>query len=241
MLRRTLRKACAHQRDEPVYGDKGFMTYAQACSIFGFQMNERIEKKQVKKRFNSLVLKYHPDHGGTAEQFQLLREAQKIMETHRHDKGEDMASKKGKINFRSVNYDEMNNTIGRETGDKPENRSFGALDIAVFFLIMGCVTAVYFYQAWQTQKHLARSKWRMTEDKVDGMQPQAKSIHAWHPWGASQDARDQSYVLGVLQGSMKEEVLKERNEMLFPADAPAHPLVIRSSPWGSSPSPQTVQ
>jgi hypothetical protein len=217
------------------------MTYAQACSIFGFQMNDRIEKKEVKQRFNKLVLKFHPDHGGTAEQFQLLREAQKIMETHRHDKGEESIKKKGNINFHKVNYDDMTNTIHRETAANPENRSFGALDISVFLVILGCMTAAYMYQSWQTQKHLARSKWRMTEDKVGDMETVKKGAHAWHPWGASQDERDQSYVLGVLQGSMKEEVLRERNEALYPADAPAHPLVYRGSPWGSNPSPQTVR
>lgn len=225
----------------PVSGDKGFMTYAHACAIFGFQMNDRIEKKEVKKRFNKLVLKFHPDHGGTAEQFQLLREAQKIMETHRHDKGMDSTAKKGDIHFHKMSHDDMTNTIHRETAANPENRTFGALDMSVFLVIIGCMTAAYMYQSWQTQKHLARSKWRMTEDKVEGMETVKKGTHAWHPWGASQDAREQSYVLGVLQGSVKEEILRERNEVLYPANAAAHPLVYRSSPWGSNPSPQTVQ
>lgn len=208
------------------------MTYAQACAIFGFQMNDRIEKGEIKKRFNKLVLKFHPDHGGSSEQFQLLREAQKIMETHRHDKGDERV-KKGNINFHKVNYDDMTNTIHRQTADKPENRTFGALDMSMFFVILGCISAAYFYQSWQTQKHLARSKWRMTEDKMSDVQAPKKGNHVWHPWGASQDERDQSYVLGVLQGSMKEEILRERNDAIRPAGSSAQHPLVQQSPWSS--------
>lgn len=217
MLRRTARRLCEAQHEVPVSGDKGYMTYAQACTIFGFQLNDKIERKEVKKRFNKLVLQYHPDHGGTSEKFQLLREAQKIMETHRHDKHEDRGVNPetgSGVNFKRRTYDDMTGTIHRQTADKPENRSFGTLDLMVFIGIVSFMSLTYLTYAWRTQAHLARSRWAMTEDKMKPAGDAAKAEHLWHPWKASQEHRDESYVIGVIQGSMKQDVLDQRQQEL---------------------------
>lgn len=228
MFRRTFRRLC---EQDAVSGDKGHMTYAQACAIFGFQLNERLEKKEIKKRFQKLVLKFHPDHGGTSEQFQLLKEAQKIMETHRHDKGAEHADGT-RFKFHKVTYDDATNTIHRQTADNIENRSFGMMDFAFFVGIFGFMTSAYWYHAWKTQEHLTRSRWRMTEDKMKPVNPETEN--AWHPWKADQDIRDQTYEIGVIQGSIKRELLQRRQEEV--PHVP-HPLVPRS-PWVSGPRPK---
>lgn len=233
MLRRTRLRLC-----EAVSGDKGHMTYAQACTIFGFQLNDRLDKKEIKKRFNKLALKYHPDHGGTSEQFQLLKEAQKIMETHRHDKGEDRATAGRGFNFRKMTYDEATNNIHVQTAENKENRSFGMVDYAVFVVICGSLTFYYFYNAWVTQAHLARSRWALTEDKMKEMNnTPTMEKHVWHPWRADQRQRDHSYEIGVIQGSMKRELLERRQE-----EAPTvpHPL-IPMTPWSQRVTPARPQ
>lgn len=203
------------------------MTYAQACAIFGFSMNDRLEKKEIRKRFNKLVLKYHPDHGGTSEQFQMLREAQKIVETHRHDKHEDRQQQgTAGPNFKKVNVEDVNNTIHRQNADREEYRTLSSTDLIVFLAMMGFMTSTYLVYAWRSQERLTRSRWRMTEDKVQGQKSTERAASVWHPWKASQEERDQMYTIGVIQGSVKRELMERRQEQVpyIP-----HPLVPRPS------------
>ncbi|KEG15442.1 chaperone protein DNAJ [Trypanosoma grayi] len=208
-MRRTLLRHVYEGFKGTIAGDKGFMTYQQACSIFGFQMSDKLEASEIKKRFNKLVLKYHPDHGGTSEQFQLLREAHKILLTHRHDKGDDTRKKGGEVNFRRMNYDDMTNTIHRQSVDKPEYRSFDMRDFAFFFAFVAFVLCFYLYRAWRTQMHVLRSRWSYTEDRLV-----AGTAHdepkAWHPWRSDMGTRDVMDEIGVLQGSVKRELVEEK-------------------------------
>jgi curved DNA-binding protein CbpA len=208
-----------------VTGDKGYMSYQQACAIFGYQMNERLERREIKKRFNSLALKYHPDHGGTSEQFMLLQEAHKLLMTHRHDKDETFSGeKKSRFKFRKVNYDDVTNTIHRESVDRKETRSFSIGDIVFFAFVITAFFAFYMYRALENQAALLRSKWRMVEDSV---KPPAEGSNAWHPWSASQADRDWTTQAAIIQGSIKQQMFEEKKRE---RELPMNPLTV-SSPF----------
>ncbi|RNF09405.1 chaperone protein DNAJ [Trypanosoma rangeli] len=208
-MRRTARFFVYEKFEGSIAGDKGYMTYQQACSIFGFQMSDRLEAGEIKKRFNQLVLRYHPDRGGSSEQFQLLREAHKILLTHRHDKGDATSTKTRDINFRRVNYDTVTNTIHRETAENPEYRSFSLQDIAFFIVFLSLVMSFYLYRAWRTQMHVLRSRWSYTEGRLS---PEAAhhDVKAWHPWRSDHGTRDAMDDIGILQGSIKRELVEEK-------------------------------
>ncbi|ORC93818.1 chaperone protein DNAJ [Trypanosoma theileri] len=208
-MRRTALRRVYEKFEGGISGDKGYMTYQQACSIFGFQMNDRLEAKEIKKRFNKLVLQYHPDHGGTSEQFQLLREAHKLLLTHRHDKGENAHTKGTEVKFRRMHYDEMTNTIHRQTADNKEYRSFGMRDFVFFFFFVAFIFFFYFYRAWRTQMQILRSRWSYTEDRLT-TEGSRNDVGAWHPWRSDQATRDVMDDIGVLQGSIRQEVLEEK-------------------------------
>ncbi|KAF5224380.1 hypothetical protein TcYC6_0091390 [Trypanosoma cruzi] len=211
-MRRTARFLVYEKFEGAVSGDKGYMTYQQACSIFGFQMNDRLEAGEIKKRFNKLVLRYHPDRGGSSEQFQLLREAHKILLTHRHDKGDGASAKGSFINFRRVNYDNVTNTIHRQTAENPEYRSFSLQDMAFFFFFVTVVMGFYLYRAWRTQMQVIRSRWSYTEDRLT-----TEAAHhdekLWHPWRSDQGTRDMMDNIGILQGSVKRELVEEKRQL----------------------------
>lgn len=230
MLRRTAVRRVYEQFEGHISGDKGHMTLQQACTIFGFQMDEEWKKKDVKKRFQKLALKFHPDHGGTSEQFQMLREAQQLLLTHRHDRGSDNAqpgAKKdaaGGVNFRRMNYDNLTNTIHRQTADRPEYRSFGLQDFVVFFVFIACVGGYYLYKTYTTQMRVLRSRWSYSEEKIrDDYKGRTASESAWHPWMADAETRDRMDDIAVLQGSVRRELVEAKRKEA--------PLVY--TPWQS--------
>lgn len=213
MFRLTARRYVYEQFKGNISGDKGHMTLQQACSIFGFQMNEEWSKKEIKKRFNKLALKYHPDHGGTNEQFMALKEAQKIMLTHRHDKGTDSVKTKGEVHFKRMNYDDLTGTIHRQTADKPEYRSFSFQDFAVFIVVFSLFTFYYFYRAYQTQKQIIKSRWSYSEEQTRGdYAGKNMDERSWHPWMADSDTKSRMDDIAVLQGSIRKEVVDRKRQ-----------------------------
>lgn len=213
MLRRSVALR-VYEKFEGVSGDKGHMTLQQACTIFGFQLNEEWNKKQVKKRFQKLALQFHPDHGGSSEQFQALREAQHILLTHRHDKHTDHGTpgEKPEVNFRRMNYDNLTNTIHRQTADREEYRSFSAQDFAVFVVFFSLFVVYYLYGAFRTQRQILRSRWSYTEEDIAAAKDVPHDTSNWHPWRADSATRDRMDHIGVLQGSMRQEVLDRKRE-----------------------------
>lgn len=221
MFRHTSARLVYEKFHGSIAGDKGHMTLQQACSIFGFQLNEEWNKKEVKKRFNKLALKFHPDHGGTNEQFMALKEAQNIMLTHRHDKGRDRAQAKGEVNFKRTNYDDLTGTIHRQTAGNAEYRTFGLMDFAIFIIFFSAFTFYYLYRAYQTQKNVMKSRWSFSEDKLRQSGMDEKEGRAWHPWMTDSDTRSRMDDIAVLQGSIRQEVVDRKRE-----DAP-----IVYTPW----------
>lgn len=51
------------------------MELHEALEIFGFKDGEDIDSTELKKRYRKLALKNHPDHGGDADKFKDINEA----------------------------------------------------------------------------------------------------------------------------------------------------------------------
>lgn len=211
-MRRSAVRLVYEKFEGTIAGDKGYMTYQQACSIFGFEMSDRLEVTEIKKRFNKLVMRYHPDHGGTSEQFQLLREAHKLLLAHRHDKGESNRAGGTDVNFRRMNYDNMTNTIHRETAGNPEYRSFSLQDFAFFLALVIFVVSFYAYRAFHTQLQILRSRWSYTESMLHD-EGGHKDVRGWHPWRTDRMTRDVMDEIGHLQQSISREMLEEKRAL----------------------------
>ncbi|KAK7197095.1 DnaJ domain containing protein [Novymonas esmeraldas] len=236
MFRRCVVRRVYERFEGNVAGDKGYMTLQQACTIFGYQLDEEWTKGDIKKRFQKLALRFHPDHGGTGEQFQALKEAQHLLLTHRRDRGADRAAAGGAaaagqagatdggIHFRRMNYDNLTNTIHRQTADLPEHRSFGLQDFVVFLLFISAAGLYYFYTTYTTQMRVLRSRWSYSEEKIRGdYAGKRPSESSWHPWMADGETRDRMDDIALLQGSVRRELVEEKRREA--------PLVY--TPWQS--------
>ncbi|AYU82758.1 conserved hypothetical protein [Leishmania infantum JPCM5] len=228
MLRRSGVRLVYERFEGHVSGDKGHMTLQQACTIFGYQLDEEWTKKDIKKRFQKLALRFHPDKGGTDEQFLALKEAQHLLLTHRHDRGADWAAKGAKgegghggINFRRMNYDNLTNTIHRQTADNPECRSFGLQDFAVFLVFITAVGMYYVYKTYTTHMQVLRSRWSYSEDAIRAdYKGKAPSEGLWHPWIADVETRDRMDDIAILQGSVKRAFIDEKRKDAPPVYTP---------------------
>ncbi|KAG5468459.1 hypothetical protein LSCM1_02439 [Leishmania martiniquensis] len=228
MLRRSVVFGVYKRFEGHISGDKGHMTLQQACTIFGYQLDEEWTKKDIKKRFQKLALRFHPDNGGTDEQFLALKEAQHLLLTHRHDRGADRVTKgamskggAGDIHFRRMNYDNLTNTIHRQTADMPENRSFGPRDFAFFLVFITAALLYYSYRTYTTHMQVLRSRWSYSEDaiRVD-YSGKAPSSGLWHPWVADVEVRDRMDDIALLQGSVRRELIDEKRKKAPPEYTP---------------------
>ena len=73
-----------------------------AFALFGFRMDEVIDHKDLKKRYTKLMLKHHPDQGGTAQMFRMVQQSYKLLK--RHEK--DPETKKPRFEFKKMDADE---------------------------------------------------------------------------------------------------------------------------------------
>lgn len=55
------------------------MELHEALEIFGFKDGEDIDSTELKKRYRKLALKNHPDHGGDADKFKDINEANSML------------------------------------------------------------------------------------------------------------------------------------------------------------------
>ncbi|KPI88240.1 hypothetical protein ABL78_2664 [Leptomonas seymouri] len=227
MFRRTVVRRVYEQFEGHISGDRGHMTLQQACTIFGFQLDEEWKKQDIKKRFQKLALKFHPDHGGSSEQFQMLKEAQHLLLTHRRDRASDRAPPGSKaeagggVNFRRMNYDNLTNTIHRQTADRPEYRSFSLQDFLVFLVFISCLGSYYLYSTYTTQMRVLKSRWSYSEEKIrDDYSGRTASETAWHPWMADSETRDRMDDIAILQGSVRRELVDAKRKETPPTYTP---------------------
>ena len=221
MFRRSLGRLCAaggssggyqssdHTRTDNHNPDVqyDYMTLALACSIFNYNLSDRFEKKELKKRFNKLALVHHPDRGGNEKNFQNILEAYKLLSAHRHDKG----GETGRYNFRHPKprnakeergAPDAENPMGEETND---HKTFDKFDVIGFFFLFGGISAYYMYHAIFFQNELQRTRMRLTEDQMEDAGRLLTREHDWHPWGATQEEKDQVAKIAVIQGSISAE------------------------------------
>ncbi|GET92479.1 hypothetical protein, conserved [Leishmania tarentolae] len=252
MLRRSGVRRVYERFEGHVSGDKGHMTLQQACTIFGYQLDDEWTKKDIKKRFQKLALRFHPDNGGTGEQFLALKEAQHLLLTHRHDRSADWAAKgakgddgRGGINFRRMNYDNLTNTIHRQTADNPENRSFGLQDFAVFLTFITVVGLYYLYKTYTTQMRVLKSRWSFSEDAIRAdYKGKSASEGLWHPWMADVETRDRMDDIAILQGSVKRELIDEKRKEAPPVYTPwqsGGPFACHMAPARAPEVPENVR
>ena len=227
MMRRAARLLCAAgagagggEHNQKWYQAEGenpnvshdYMTLQNACGLFGYQLSDKIEKKELKKRFNKLAMQHHPDHGGTEDSFRRLVEAHKLLQEARHDKG----GAEGRFKFhkarspaqthRSTSAPSSDNPFGEEDG---QDKKFDMTDVFVFFAVMFVAIFLYTGRMFSFNDHLQRSRGRLTEEEMADATKLMKKKD-WHPWGASQDERDQMDKLAVIQGSVRQEVIDEK-------------------------------
>lgn len=55
------------------------MELHEALEIFGFKDGEDIDSTELKKRYRKLAFRYHPDHGGDADKFKDINEANSML------------------------------------------------------------------------------------------------------------------------------------------------------------------
>lgn len=234
MFRRTLGRLCAAgsstgagsagggSSDGHTHGDShdpnvqyDYMTLALACSIFNYNLSDRFEKKELKKRFNKLALIHHPDRGGNDKNFHNILEAYKLLSAHRHDKG----GEKGRYNFRHPRPRSAKEERGAPTAENPmgeetnDHKTFDKFDVLSFFVLFSLISAYYMYHALFFQGQLNRTRMRLTEDQMEDPGKLLTRPHDWHPWGATQDEKDQVAKLAVIQGSITAEEARLKAEL----------------------------
>eukprot|EP00758_Cryptobia_borreli_P002184 Tbor_TRINITY_DN2842_c0_g1::TRINITY_DN2842_c0_g1_i1::g.23153::m.23153 len=187
-----------------------YMTLQLACTLFGYKLSDRFEKKDLKARFNKLALKYHPDHGGTEKEFQTLIEAHKLLQSHRHDKGGN------RFNFHRAKPKNVKEETSRPTKEKPfgevtdDNKTYDSYDIAIFIVVFTGIVMYYIRHARYIQNELQTKRARLTEDDMDDETKLMSKEHDWHPWRATQNEKDEMAKIAVIQGSISEEVAREK-------------------------------
>ena len=203
MFRRCLRCLCEHIDEDAAISHN--MSYQVACGVFGYKLNDHLEKTEIRKRFKKLALQYHPDHGGTDSQFKSIMEAQKILIAARHDKGRDR-----KVPYKCYkdSYEESMDTPGRQAVSRDaEYRTFTLWDFVWFVVLFMAGVSVYLIHAWNSQEHLTRSRHRLVEEKMDDPLLHMRG-RDWHPWTGTLEQRDMVDEVAVLQGSMSPEALE---------------------------------
>ena len=72
-------------RQSDVFTPADGVKISQAFGLFGFKLNESVSRTRLKKKYRQLLLKHHPDHGGTNENFRLLQESYKLLDRYADD------------------------------------------------------------------------------------------------------------------------------------------------------------
>jgi hypothetical protein len=201
MIRRCVRLLCENdgRADLP-----GGMPLLQALSIFGFTLQDKIEKSEIKKRYAKLALKHHPDRGGSSETFQQIVAAQKTLMSVRHDQH----TERPKVEFRKHTPNSY------DTAMRKEERQFGRVDTFFFIVMLSGLVSAYVWKVTSQHTSVLRKRRNMLPEEVQEIENPKKPEDVWHPWHADSDLKSNVEELAVIQGVVRREVLDERREQL---------------------------
>ena len=192
MLRRALFLRCAAGAGADARARSGGagpffegMPLADAYTMFGFNMNEPLTEKEIKKRYIVLAKLHHPDRkGGSRESFLKLKTAHKLLQQNKHEVPEGRAT-----------------TFTRESRGTAMNRvdtsnidTDGGVDVSDAFavlLVFPLLLAWYYLHNARNVERLSDARSRMTADEVRPQKPVALPKHEWHPWKASSQEKAQ--------------------------------------------------
>jgi hypothetical protein len=166
------------------------MPLRDAYQIFGYNLSDRIEQKEVKKRFQKLAKVMHPDRGGKPEEFLKLVEAHKIMQSHRHDVGETKgAGGRAKVRnvFHKASRSAALNNVDRD--NRIEAQSVDVSDAFAVLIVFPIMCACYYWYQRDTVTRLSDARSRMSEAEMRPQKAQENERHEWHPWRAGSETR----------------------------------------------------
>mmetsp|Transcript_6574 Transcript_6574/g.9936 ORF Transcript_6574/g.9936 Transcript_6574/m.9936 type:complete len:169 (-) Transcript_6574:17-523(-) len=138
---------------------------AVAFGLFRLKMNEEIKPSVLKKRYQSLIKKHHPDVGGNAKDFELIQRSYKLLR---------------KYDASQMNANILFHRIGPEEGTSAQILNKSNFDWFDFAGILSLVCAFAFYtRARQSRVVKACSS---KEDETSPKSAHQKSRHSWHVW-----------------------------------------------------------
>lgn len=185
MLRRTLRRMMAESLDD-MPADK-LQRVKEAYMMFGFtDFGAPVEKLELKKRYNDLAMRAHPDRGGTPDRFLKLQENYKIMQDFKMDSHR--VRPKVKVTFNNKTYDDITNTIHRHRQE--ETLRLDVTDALAILVVLPLGILLWYYYAWDNATRLSDARSRMTEKELKPA-PINESKVEWHPWRANPDLHEE--------------------------------------------------
>jgi curved DNA-binding protein CbpA len=181
------------------------MSIAVAYELFGFVVSDRITQKEINKRYKLLAKKYHPDSGGSPEQFKHLKEAQKVLSQVKHEapagstggdpNKEDVSStgkRRGATTFTRANRADAMGTVDATNREGNPNANADVSDAVAFFIVFPAILVFWYWRNERNVLALSDSRSRMGVEEV---RPQTEHPEApsreWHPWRASNGEREQ--------------------------------------------------
>jgi hypothetical protein len=207
------------ERKQQMVAPGGYgMTLHDAYRIFEYKMGEEVKKEEVSKRFKKLAKMAHPDLGGSEEAFRKVREAQKILMNHSHDRanrrGKDGKARSGRPKVNIVRETHAENTKSVTWENAEEHRQVGAMD----WMMGGFIATLfmYSYYSWLTSNVTKANdgRSRLQEDKVKPMNEhkmKGSTANTWHPWRASTEIKDELKVLEARRIERAEQKIADKS------------------------------
>jgi hypothetical protein len=168
------------------------MKLEDAYRMFGYKLSDKVEKASVKERFKQLAKKVHPDAGGSEKAFLQLMEAQKLLMNHSHEPKSMPGTRKARsVNFVRQDHSDIFNSVTWENADDLRK----IIPVDWFIGIMLFFFFTYAYVSWMvtnvTRSSDGRSRMNEDDMREQDESKMTKASHAWHPWKASSELRDQ--------------------------------------------------
>ena len=166
----------------------------KAYEIFGFTVSDTITEEIVNKKYKNLAKKYHPDAGGTPQQFQRLKEAHKLMLSIKHEPKDP----KVKTKFTKVNRAEA---LHRTDHTNVAENEWDVTDAVAVLIMVPLVLGFWYWHNMDTTIRLSDARRRMSVDEMRPQKREENAQHEWHPWRASND--DKEFITNVLEDRAK--------------------------------------
>ena len=146
-------------------GSPQIVPISKAFGIFGFNMGQEIDPCRLRAKYKKLVLMHHPDHGGSAENFQTVQQAYRLLKKH------DSSKSKKTMSFERSGPHEA----GVWNVNLRVNRSVDKIDILMAFFCCCC-----FYAAIVSREHRIKTLRKQKSRSA----PVQKDISSgqWHVW-----------------------------------------------------------